>query len=83
MYGLASGIGVALADATYGGIAAFGLAALASVLVGARVVLGLIGGAFLLVSRLADDDEPAARSRRDGSRPAGLSPRASRSTASR
>jgi hypothetical protein len=39
---------VAFADATYGGIAAFGLAALASVLVGARVVLGLIGGAFLL-----------------------------------
>ena len=48
VYGLASGIGVALADGTYGGIAAFGLAALASVLVGARVVLGLIGGAFLL-----------------------------------
>jgi threonine/homoserine/homoserine lactone efflux protein len=48
VYGLASGIGVAFADATYGGIAAFGLAALASVLVGARVALGLIGGAFLL-----------------------------------
>ena len=48
VYGLASGIGVAFADGTYGGIAAFGLAALASVLVGARVVLGLIGGAFLL-----------------------------------
>ena len=48
MYGLASGIGVAFADATYGGIAAFGLAALASVLVGARLVLGLIGGAFLI-----------------------------------
>jgi len=48
VYGLASGIGVAFADGTYGGIEAFGLAALASVLVGARVVLGLIGGAFLL-----------------------------------
>jgi threonine/homoserine/homoserine lactone efflux protein len=48
VYGLASGMGVALADATYGGIAAFGLAALASVLVGARVALGLIGGAFLI-----------------------------------
>jgi threonine/homoserine/homoserine lactone efflux protein len=48
VYGLASGMGVAAADATYGGIAAFGLAALASVLVGARVALGLIGGAFLL-----------------------------------
>jgi threonine/homoserine/homoserine lactone efflux protein len=48
VYGLASGMGVAAADATYGGIAAFGLAALAGVLVGARVALGLIGGAFLL-----------------------------------
>jgi threonine/homoserine/homoserine lactone efflux protein len=48
VYGLASGIGVAFADATYGGIAAFGLAALTAVLVGTRVVLGLIGGAFLL-----------------------------------
>jgi threonine/homoserine/homoserine lactone efflux protein len=48
IYGLASGVGVAFADATYGGIAAFGLAALTTVLVGARVALGLIGGAFLL-----------------------------------
>ena len=48
VYGLASGMGVATADATYGGIAAFGLAALTTVLVGARVALGLIGGAFLI-----------------------------------
>ena len=48
VYGLASGMGVALADATYGGIAAFGLTAVTSVLVGARVALGLIGGAFLV-----------------------------------
>jgi threonine/homoserine/homoserine lactone efflux protein len=48
-YGLASGMGVALADATYGGIAAFGLTAVTSVLVGARAALGLIGGAFLVV----------------------------------
>src|SRR5262245_4848251 len=48
VYGLASGMGVAAADATYGGIAAFGLAALTTVLVGARIALGLIGGAFLL-----------------------------------
>jgi threonine/homoserine/homoserine lactone efflux protein len=41
-------MGVATADATYGGIAAFGLAALTTVLVGARVALGLIGGAFLI-----------------------------------
>ncbi len=49
LYGLASGLGVALADATYGGIAAFGLTAVTSILVGARVVLGLVGGLFLLV----------------------------------
>ena len=48
-YGLASGMGVALADATYGGIAAFGLTAVTSILVGGRLVLGLIGGLFLLV----------------------------------
>ena len=34
IYGLASGMGVALADATYGGIAAFGLTAVTSLLVG-------------------------------------------------
>ena len=49
IYGLASGLGVALADATYGGIAAFGLTAVTSILVGGRVVLGLVGGTFLLV----------------------------------
>ena len=48
LYGLVSGLGVATADATYGAIAAFGLAALTDVLVNARVVLGLAGGLFLL-----------------------------------
>ena len=47
-YGLASGLGVATADATYGAIAAFGLAAITDVLVNAREVLGFVGGAFLL-----------------------------------
>lgn len=49
IYGLASGLGVALADATYGGVAAFGLTAVTSILVDARLVLGLAGGLFLLV----------------------------------
>ena len=40
--------GVATADATYGAIAAFGLGAITDVLVGARQVLGLVGGVFLL-----------------------------------
>jgi threonine/homoserine/homoserine lactone efflux protein len=48
LYGLVSGMGVALADASYGGIAAFGLTALTSILVGARVALGLVGGMFLV-----------------------------------
>jgi threonine/homoserine/homoserine lactone efflux protein len=48
LYGLVSGLGVALADATYAGIAAFGLTAVTSVLVGGRVALGVIGGAVLV-----------------------------------
>ena len=48
LYGLVSGLGVATADATYGAIAAFGLAAITDILVNARVVLGLVGGVFLL-----------------------------------
>jgi len=48
LYGLVSGLGVATADATYGAIAAFGLAAITDVLVDARLVLGLVGGLFLL-----------------------------------
>jgi threonine/homoserine/homoserine lactone efflux protein len=47
-YGLASGLGVAAADASYGGIAAFGLTAITAALVGARPVLAFVGGAFLL-----------------------------------
>jgi threonine/homoserine/homoserine lactone efflux protein len=46
--GLASGLGVATADATYGAIAAFGLSAITDVLVDGRRALGLIGGLFLL-----------------------------------
>jgi len=47
-YGLASGLGVATADATYGAIAAFGLTAVTSLLVDRRRPLALIGGLFLL-----------------------------------
>lgn len=46
--GLASGMGVAVADGTYGAIAAFGLTALTDVLVDQRRILGIVGGAFLL-----------------------------------
>jgi threonine/homoserine/homoserine lactone efflux protein len=46
--GLASGLGVATADATYGGLAAFGLTAITDVLVGGDRVLGFVGGLFLV-----------------------------------
>lgn len=46
--GLASGLGVATADATYGAIAAFGLTAVTDLLVDWRRALGLVGGTFLL-----------------------------------
>ena len=48
VYGFASGLGVALADGTYAAIAAFGLTAVTNLLVGGRVVLGLVGGVVLL-----------------------------------
>jgi predicted secreted hydrolase/threonine/homoserine/homoserine lactone efflux protein len=46
--GFISGLGAATADALYGSIAAFGLAFLASFLVGQQVLLRLVGGLFLL-----------------------------------
>jgi threonine/homoserine/homoserine lactone efflux protein len=48
VYGFVSGAGVALADATYAGVAAFGLTAITNVLVGGRALLGLVGGAVLV-----------------------------------
>jgi threonine/homoserine/homoserine lactone efflux protein len=48
IYGLESGLGVASADASYGAVAAFGLTAVTAVLVGARSVLALVGGVFLV-----------------------------------
>jgi threonine/homoserine/homoserine lactone efflux protein len=48
VYGLVSGLGVAVADATYAGIAAFGLTAATSVLVGGRALLSVVGGVVLV-----------------------------------
>ena len=48
LVGLASGLGVATADATYGAIAAFGLTAVTDLLVDGRRALGVVGGLFLL-----------------------------------
>jgi threonine/homoserine/homoserine lactone efflux protein len=70
VYGLVSGIGVALADASYGGIAAFGLTAITSVLVGSRAILGLIGGGFLVWLAIRTiRAEPAERAAETEDRP--------------
>lgn len=61
--GLASGMGVATADATYGAIAAFGLGAITDLLIGGQRILGLVGGIFLLwlawQTARAEPTEPA------------------------
>ena len=69
--GLASGFGVATADATYGAIAAFGLSAITQALVDARHLLGLVGGCFLLwlawkTARAEPHDPASARPQRGG-----------------
>ena len=46
--GLATGLGAAVADATYGAVGAYGVTGLTAWLQGARVPLALAGGAFLL-----------------------------------
>lgn len=48
LVGLASGLGIAVADAVYGALAAFGLTAVSSFLLGQGYWLGLAGAAFLL-----------------------------------
>lgn len=51
-YGFASGLGVATADATYAGVAAFGLTAITTVLVSGHVLLGIVGGAVIAIMGL-------------------------------
>jgi threonine/homoserine/homoserine lactone efflux protein len=48
LYGLVSGLGVALADGTYAAIAAFGLSAATALLVGGQTLLGLVGGIVII-----------------------------------
>jgi threonine/homoserine/homoserine lactone efflux protein len=48
LYGLLSGLGVATADASYAGIAAFGLTAVSGLLTSSRVALGLAGGLIIV-----------------------------------
>jgi threonine/homoserine/homoserine lactone efflux protein len=49
LYGFASGLGVATADASYAAVAAFGLTAITSLLVSGHVLLGIVGGAIIAV----------------------------------
>jgi threonine/homoserine/homoserine lactone efflux protein len=66
LVGFVSGLGAATADMLYGAVAAFGLTAVAAVLTGQRVWLGLIGGVFLLylglrtITRTAPPTSPPA-----------------------
>ncbi len=57
-YGFLSGVGVATADAVYGAIAAFGLTAITQALVGVDRLLGIVGGAVLVVIAVRALREP-------------------------
>jgi threonine/homoserine/homoserine lactone efflux protein len=46
--GFLTGLGAASADAIFGSIAAFGITAISSLMIGAKFWLGLIGGIFLI-----------------------------------
>jgi threonine/homoserine/homoserine lactone efflux protein len=46
--GIASGMGIAVADGFYGAVAAFGLTAISGLLLGYRFWIGLAGAAFLI-----------------------------------
>lgn len=72
-YGFLSGLGVATADATYAAVAAFGLTALTELLVGVDRILGIVGGAVLIVlalrgirGALAGDEVAPAAERTSG-----------------
>lgn len=69
IYGFASGLGVATADATYGGIAAFGLTALTGVLVANHALLGLVGGGVIVVMGIRTARAHPTIAARDTERP--------------
>jgi threonine/homoserine/homoserine lactone efflux protein len=46
--GFLTGLGAASADAIFGSIAAFGITAISSIMIGAKFWLGIIGGTFLI-----------------------------------
>jgi len=69
-YGLASGLGVATADASYAAVAAFGMTAISGLVVAGRAVLGAVGGAIIVAlglrTMLVDRVEVAAAAERPG-----------------
>jgi threonine/homoserine/homoserine lactone efflux protein len=69
IYGFASGLGVAAADATYGGIAAFGLTALTGALVANRPLLGFVGGAVIVLMGIRTMRSNPSIAARDTDRP--------------
>ena len=69
IYGFASGLGVATADATYGAVAAFGLTAVTSLLVSNHTLLGLIGGVVIVFLGIRIARSRPAGPATDGERP--------------
>jgi len=49
LYGFASGLGVATADASYAAVAAFGLTAITTFLVSIHLLLGVVGGGVIVL----------------------------------
>ena len=68
-YGLASGLGVATADASYAAIAAFGLTALTDLLVSGRTILGLVGGLIIALLGIRTMRSRPGEVARDAARP--------------
>ena len=69
LYGFVSGVGVAAADATYAGIAAFGLTAITSLLLSVHTVLAVVGGAVIVIVGIRTMVTRAATVARDAPRP--------------
>lgn len=72
--GLVSGLGIALADATYGAIAAFGMTSLSDVLIDYQRFIRIAGGVALLVIawRILDQARAPVEARPETSRSQGL-----------
>ena len=69
LYGFVSGVGVAAADASYAGIAAFGLTAITSLLLSAHTLLGVVGGGVIAIVGARTMLTRAAAAAPDAARP--------------